>query len=926
MDPLVIAGTVLGGRYVIDREIGRGGMATVFVAEDLRQRRRVAVKILRPDVALALGSQRFLSEIEIASRLTHPHILPVHDSGEDAGVLYYVMPYVQGESLREKLTRVGPLPVEEALEITREIADALAYAHSLDVVHRDIKPGNVLLLAGHAVVADFGVARAISAAADERVTSAGFIVGTPVYMSPEQAAGETLDGRTDVYALGCVVYEMLTGTPPFLGDTPREVFARHRSARPRLLRELRPEVPAAAAKAIERALGKLPEDRFAGAREFAEALRAPAHWERSSRPRRRAGLFALAAVLVVVAGLAVRADRKGRADLAAPPPAIVVLPLDGDSAAAVPGGVGTDARFAELIGWMPGLRGTRAEGVAPGGRPWANTPLPDLLSWARSQGGRYLLAGELRPRGAGRRLSVDLYATTTGERLSHAVDTTADADVGPAVGRIAADVVRIVARHEGLELGGAGAVLASTNVMPAIGHMMQAQQKFWASDLAGAASELHAAVEADSSCGLAYLRLSEAERWRHDAPAALEAVEAGLRRTEPMAPRWAQLLKAQRYLVLGYGDSATAAFQSAVLDRRDDVDAWLGLGESLVHYAGFSGAFPQDARPAFERLAALDSTFAPIYYHMMDLAVYMGDSLAAASALRRILPDHPFRPAKVAEFRLRFGPPGERAAALEALRSSDRQAISEAVITWAHGAFNLGLADTAAGFLLGPDRLPDDRLRGADYRLAIRAATTHWAQGYAGWDSIARSVTIDPWLVEATLAGFPARERAAPMFEWARAQLRAGRTPDFTLQPWDDLRQGFEALVYRAVVEGDSAETGELLRRIDRAPPPPPSEPAADALRWSLRARLALLAHDTTGAVVALRRAVARVPETHTANYPLTALGPQRFLLSRLLLARGDSAGEERWRRSFTGSWAVSDLFYLPALYGARPPRTRSAP
>ena len=259
--------------------------------------RRVAVKILRPDVASRSAPPRFLSEIEIASRLTHPHILPVHDSGEDAGVLYYVMPYVEGESLREKLNRVGRLPVEEALAIAREIADALAYAHDLDVVHRDIKPGNVLLLAGHAVVADFGVARAISAAADERVTSAGFIVGTPVYMSPEQAAGDTLDGRTDVYALGCVAYEMLTGTPPFLGETPREVFAKHRSVRPRSLRDLRPEVPPPAAEAIERALGKLPEDRFTGAREFAEALRAPAQWQTAPRPRRRAGLIALAAVL-----------------------------------------------------------------------------------------------------------------------------------------------------------------------------------------------------------------------------------------------------------------------------------------------------------------------------------------------------------------------------------------------------------------------------------------------------------------------------------------------------------------------------------------------------------------------------------------------------------------------------------------------------
>ena len=924
MGQTVPAGTVLGGRYVLDREIGHGGMATVFVAEDTRQRRRVAVKILRPDLAVALGSERFLREIDIASRLTHPHILPVHDSGETDGLLFYVMPYIEGESLREKLARVGQLPVEEGLAIAREIADALAYAHDLDVVHRDIKPGNVLLLAGHAVVADFGVARAISAAADERVTSAGFIVGTPVYMSPEQAANDSIDGRADVYALGCVAYEMLTGGPPFLGETPHEVFARHLSVRPRPLRELRPDVPAPAAEAIERALAKLPEDRFPDARAFADALRAPVRWEPASRRGRRIGMLALAAALVVAAGLGIRAWRPSRAVLSAPP-AVLVLPLDGDSASAAPGGVGAEARFAELIGWMPGLRGARAEAL-PGGRRWPDIPLPELLAWARKQGGRYLLAGVVLPEGDGRRVTVDLYVTDTGERLSHAVDTAAGPELDAAVGRLAADVVRTVARREGLALGAAGAALASTSVMPAVGHMLQAQGKFWLNDLAGAAAELHAAIEADSACGLAYLRLGEVERWQHDYAAALATVGAGLRRADRMAPRWAQLLQAERYLVLGYGDSAIATFQSAVLDERDDVDGWLGLGESLVHYAGFSGASTQDARPAFERMAALDSAFAPVYYHLVDLAVYAGDSQAAASSLRRVLPDHPYRPAKVAEVRLRFGPPGERAAALDALRSDDRQAISEAVVAWAHGAFALGLADTAAGFLLGPDRVPDDRLRGAEYRLATRAAMGRWAEGYAAWDSVARSVTIDSWLVQAVLAGFPARDRAAPMFDWARTQVRAGRAPDFTLQPWDDLRQGFEALVYRAVVQGDSAETGELLRRLERAPPPPPSEPSADALRWSLRARLALLGRDTTGAVAALRRAVARIPEPYTAHYPLTAAGPQRYLLARLLLARGDSAGAERWRRSFTGSWSVADLFYLPALDTLGPSRARSSP
>jgi tetratricopeptide (TPR) repeat protein len=374
------------------------------------------------------------------------------------------------------------------------------------------------------------------------------------------------------------------------------------------------------------------------------------------------------------------------------------------------------------------------------------------------------------------------------------------------------------------------------------------------------------------------------------------------------------LLRAQRYLVRGYSDSAIATYQSAVLDDRADVDGWFGLGEALVHNAAFAGASPLDARPAFERLVALDSTFAPVYYHMVDLAVYGGDSAAAASWLRHVLPDHPFLPAKVAEVRLRFGPPSERAAALAALRQADRQAISEAVIAWPHGGFALGLADTAASFLQGTDRVPDDRLRGAQYRLAIRAALGRWAEGYAAWDSAAHSVPLDPWLVQAALAGFPVRNRVEPMYQWARAQVQGGRTPDFSLAPWEELRQAFEALVYRAVVEGDAVETRELQLRIDRAPPAAPSEPAADALRWSLRARLALLARDTTGAIDALRRSVARVQEPYTANHPLTALGPQRFLLARLLAARGDSAGADRWRRSFTRSWSIADLFYYPAL------------
>src|SRR5216110_1297887 len=207
--------TALADRYTPERELGRGGMATVYLAFDPKHRRRVAIKVLKPEVAGALGPERFLREIEIAAGLTHPHILPLHDSGEADGFVYYVMPYVEGETLRNRLDRAGQLPVAEAVQIVREVADALSHAHSHDVVHRDIKPENILLEAGHAVVSDFGIARAITAAAGGKLTETGIAIGTPGYMSPEQGvASARVDERTDIYSLGCVLYEMLAGSPP----------------------------------------------------------------------------------------------------------------------------------------------------------------------------------------------------------------------------------------------------------------------------------------------------------------------------------------------------------------------------------------------------------------------------------------------------------------------------------------------------------------------------------------------------------------------------------------------------------------------------------------------------------------------------------------------------------------------------------------
>ncbi len=263
----------LADRYAIERELGHGGMATVYLARDLKHDRRVAIKVLQPELASAVGSERFLREIRLTAQFNHPHILPLLDSGQCDDFLYYVMPYVEGESLRDRLRREKQLRIEDAVQFAREVADALDYAHRHDVLHRDIKPENILLHEHHAVVADFGIARAISVAGGEQLTTTGVAVGTPQYMSPEQATGGCeLDARTDVYSLGAVMYEMLAGEPPHTGPTVQTVIAKLLTERPMRLRIVRDTVSEGIDDAVAKALAKLPADRYAGAGQFADAL------------------------------------------------------------------------------------------------------------------------------------------------------------------------------------------------------------------------------------------------------------------------------------------------------------------------------------------------------------------------------------------------------------------------------------------------------------------------------------------------------------------------------------------------------------------------------------------------------------------------------------------------------------------------------
>ncbi|MDH5316606.1 MAG: serine/threonine-protein kinase, partial [Gemmatimonadota bacterium] len=308
----------LADRYRLERELGQGGMATVYLAEDLKHHRQVAIKVLRPELSALLGAERFLKEIETTANLQHPHILPLHDSGSADGLLFYVMPYVSGESLRQKLTREKQLGIEEAVRITTQVANALDYAHRQNVIHRDIKPENILLSEGQALIADFGIALALRQAGGSRLTETGLSLGTPQYMSPEQATGDRqLDARSDIYSLGCVLYEMLAGEPPHTGPTVQAVIARVVSEEPRPISLQRKAVPPHVEAAVLTALEKLPADRFASAAEFAGALGNPGYGgpvtasgavrrgaERSSAPARALSTVVTVAAVVTLALLA----------------------------------------------------------------------------------------------------------------------------------------------------------------------------------------------------------------------------------------------------------------------------------------------------------------------------------------------------------------------------------------------------------------------------------------------------------------------------------------------------------------------------------------------------------------------------------------------------------------------------------------------
>jgi len=615
-------------------------MAVVFLAEDLKHHRRVAIKVLKPELSQSLGTDRFLREIEIAAQLTHPHILPVFDSGAADGLLYYVTPYVEGESLRARLQREGQLPLEPALRLTCQVAHALEYAHGRGIVHRDIKPENILLESGDAVVADYGLALALSVAGGERLTESGLALGTPAYMSPEQAAGDRhVDGRADLYSLGCVLYEMLAGEPPFTGPTAQAIIAKRFGGPAPRIRVVREGVPPAVERAIDRALAKAPADRFTSAGEFAKALSEPD----AAPPRRSfAGVRRWGAAIGLAVGLAVLAAAGILLSRTRP-----ASPTDPNLLAIAP----FDVFDPSLQIWHEGLVDILSRNL-DGAGPLRTVPQTVGLKRWHGRADRVSAASFGHRTGAGlvvfgsvgkARGTVSLRATVLDVARQSAEadlevrgDTAAMGDLADSLG------VRILqALGRNRPIGAVRHVSIGSRSLPALKAFLYGEQFYRRGLWDSALVYYDQAIAQDSTFALAFRQMARVLGWH---PASSDAYRPGEeygRRSVTLGrglPLRDSLLIAADSFEIASQDATDPAdlirfsyrknsiLEEAVRRYPGDPEVWYELGDARYHNNPPLGGVPGPALEAFDHAIALDPGFAPAYEHTIELAIRLNRS------------------------------------------------------------------------------------------------------------------------------------------------------------------------------------------------------------------------------------------------------------------------------------------------------------
>ena len=897
----------LADRYRIQRELGRGGMATVYLAEDVKHHRAVALKVLDPELAKSVGSERFLREIEISARLDHPHILPLLDSGEADGFLYYVMPYVDGESLRDRLNREKQLPVGDALQIVRDVADALGYAHDHGIVHRDIKPENILLSGKHARVADFGIAFAVAAAGGERLTETGLAIGTAAYMSPEQATGSTeLDGRSDLYSLGCVAYEMFAGDPPFTGTNPQALLARKAVQTAAPLRPVRPSVSAHVEKAVLVALAPVPADRFATLTDFLFALdqtvpvmEAPAPI--LARLRRRVPVSVALLVLSLVLALVWHPwSRGGSPSAQNSPTRIAVFPF-----------VVEDPQLSYLREGVMDLLSHAIDGAGeirrvdpnaliarlPNAKP---VDLETASHVAQELGAGRFLLGRVVPSGQSVQILASLYIGDDRSEPEHRFVQEGHIDsVSTVIAALARELLLHVPTGPGTWVTEPSAPITGGTV--AIREYSRGEALLRRFQVDSAAKAFRKALAADSTFALGWLRLSFAADFGGGSEGEMiEAVDRAMQFPERLGPRDRMLAEAVQRQYHGDGEEAERLALALVGRYPEYAEGWYRLGMTQLWWAWRRGRSPLDAEAAFEKALAVDPEHRQVMYALSWMAALRGRRTRALSLRTRA-----------------FGRPSDRMPAdsaafplfLEQVASLPTPRVISITNREAWLEDRLSDVSRLARLLADSTRRPDeDRMVGHILRGRIEAAAGRWRHSEAAFrdaDDAGLGVGLIEagWIAAVPLAGVSAESRRtirSSLIRWAapaRDAMNAESRPrqqfrgHLVLEPWLRPHARHYVIGLLSAGLGDGKEAQRYAHLLLNAVEPADSIGLLYDLSLEIRALLAMQERDTAAALEILDSAGLRVASHYQVRGSPFHMRP----VTRLLRAAGlASTGRHR--------------------------------
>jgi TolB-like protein len=885
-------------------------MAVVFLAHEVRSGRTVALKALRPELAGVITVERFLRETRLAETLKHPGIVPLLDAGEADGLPWYAMPYFRGSTLRERIAREQQLPIREVVQIASEIAEALDYAHSRDIVHRDIKPDNILFEGGRAVVADFGIARAIvNAAPVERLTASGITVGTPPYSSPEQSSGEErLDSRSDVYSLGCVVYEMLAGVPPFTGPTASAIRARHQLDPVPSLRTVRSAVPAGLEQVIVKALAKVPADRYATAGEFAAELKRPPEVSQKN-PRNRARLYAwTTAAAVVVAGAFATRDLVRRAPPVLEPNRIMVYPLV-ELGATASAGIGYDVALmignalerTDPLRWLDGWAYLDQQARADVSLLTAR----EARRTARERGAGYYIDGVVRSSPDSVAVTLRLFDVTGDSVVARRTETasaSASATYGLALSSITNLLPRLLGTGQSIDFS-----TLSERRPAAIALWLQGEREYRQARFGPALALFERSVGEDSSLAFAAVRGAQAANWLQYGTRARRLLEVARARETHLIARHRDFANGLDAFLAGQADSAVTFLERARAAAPDWIEAAVALGD--VYYHLLPQKTPRDsiARAAFEAAESRDSLFAPALLHLAEMALRDRDIRRA----RRLMDRLRAGAADTAEVRIRSLMVScvENGAA-----RFDWSAARGNTVAMLFAARGLAVAAShpecaAAGFesVLGlPEASPGQRWSALMGLQGVLAAQGRVGDVVALLDSaVASGTTQAMWLYALDAeAGLPVHKKSADLEAMARqrfGEAYAGASP-YVL--W------MMALHHARV--GDIARVSALQREIEKRVTEPGAR-TARLLADAVAAHLALARRDTVAALTRLRSLHSTAtPDSLTWSLwePLAA---ERMKLARLLVAHGDFAEAIRVASAFDHPQSIALLPFVPA-------------